>query len=50
MLVHDTLSAAKVELVTREPGRVALYVCGPTVYDVRLPGSTVVGYGHRLRA
>jgi cysteinyl-tRNA synthetase len=34
MLVHDTLSGEKVELVTREPGRVAFYVCGPTVYDV----------------
>ena len=34
MLVHDTLSAEKVELVSREPGKVALYVCGPTVYDV----------------
>ena len=34
MLVHDTLTADKVELVPREPGRVALYICGPTVYDV----------------
>ncbi|MEW6471688.1 MAG: cysteine--tRNA ligase [Actinomycetota bacterium] len=34
MLVHDTLSADKVELVPREPGRIALYICGPTVYDV----------------
>jgi hypothetical protein len=34
MLVHDTLSAEKVELVSREPGKVALYICGPTVYDV----------------
>jgi cysteinyl-tRNA synthetase len=34
MLVHDTLSADKVELVPREPGRIALYICGPTVYAV----------------
>jgi cysteinyl-tRNA synthetase len=34
MLVHDTLRGEKVELVTREPGKVAFYVCGPTVYDV----------------
>ena len=34
MLVHDTLSADKVELVPREPGKIALYICGPTVYDV----------------
>ncbi len=34
MRVHDTLSAAEVELVPREPGRIALYICGPTVYDV----------------
>ena len=34
MLVHDTLSGEKVELVSREPGRIGLYVCGPTVYDM----------------
>ena len=34
MLVHDTLSGDKVELVPREPGKIALYICGPTVYDV----------------
>src|SRR2546421_8280662 len=34
MLVHDTLSADKVALEPREPGRIALYICGPTVYDV----------------
>jgi cysteinyl-tRNA synthetase len=34
MLVHDTLAADKVELIPREPGRIALYICGPTVYDV----------------
>ena len=34
MLVYDTLSAEKVELVPREPGKIALYICGPTVYDV----------------
>ncbi|HLF41299.1 MAG TPA: cysteine--tRNA ligase [Acidimicrobiia bacterium] len=33
MFVHDTLTGAKVELVPREPGRIGLYVCGPTVYD-----------------
>ncbi len=34
MLIYDTLTGEKVELQTREPGRVSLYVCGPTVYDV----------------
>jgi cysteinyl-tRNA synthetase len=34
MQVFDTLSADKVELVPREPGKIALYICGPTVYDV----------------
>src|SRR5438067_7533579 len=34
MLVHDTLSSDKVELVPREPWRIALCICGPTVYDV----------------
>jgi cysteinyl-tRNA synthetase len=32
--VHDTLSREKVELVPRDPGRVSIYVCGPTVYEV----------------
>jgi cysteinyl-tRNA synthetase len=34
MRLHDTLSAGEVDLVPREPGRIALYICGPTVYDV----------------
>ena len=32
--LYDTLARAKVELVPREPGRLSMYVCGPTVYDV----------------
>ncbi|GMU79064.1 MAG: hypothetical protein AMXMBFR46_18570 [Acidimicrobiia bacterium] len=32
--LHDTLVRRKVELTVRDPGRVAMYVCGPTVYDV----------------
>ena len=32
--LFDTLARAKVELVPREAGRVSMYVCGPTVYDV----------------
>ncbi|HSO96775.1 MAG TPA: cysteine--tRNA ligase [Acidimicrobiia bacterium] len=32
--VHDTLHRAKVDLELREPGKVSIYVCGPTVYDV----------------
>jgi cysteinyl-tRNA synthetase len=32
--IFDTLERAKVELVPRDPGRVSVYVCGPTVYDV----------------
>ncbi|ACG73815.1 cysteinyl-tRNA synthetase [Anaeromyxobacter sp. K] len=31
--VHDTLTAQKRELVPLEPGKLRLYVCGPTVYD-----------------
>ena len=31
--VHDTLAGTKRELVPLEPGRIGLYVCGPTVYD-----------------
>jgi cysteinyl-tRNA synthetase len=32
--IHDSLAGADVELTTRVPGRVSMYVCGPTVYDV----------------
>jgi cysteinyl-tRNA synthetase len=32
--LYDTFSREKVELVTRDPGRVSIYVCGPTVYEV----------------
>ncbi len=31
--IHDTLSRELVELTTRVPDRVSMYVCGPTVYD-----------------
>jgi cysteinyl-tRNA synthetase len=33
MRVYNTLSRSKEEFVTREPGKVAMYVCGPTVYN-----------------
>jgi cysteinyl-tRNA synthetase len=32
--IYDTLARDKVELVPRDAGRVSMYVCGPTVYDV----------------
>jgi cysteinyl-tRNA synthetase len=31
--IRDTLLRDTVELTTREPGKVSMYVCGPTVYD-----------------
>lgn len=31
--IHDTLTRGIVDLTTRERGRVAMYVCGPTVYN-----------------
>jgi cysteinyl-tRNA synthetase len=31
--IHDTLTGKKKELVPLEPGKLRLYVCGPTVYD-----------------
>ncbi|MFI5047651.1 MAG: cysteine--tRNA ligase [Acidimicrobiia bacterium] len=31
--IRDTLQRETVELTTREPGKVSIYVCGPTVYD-----------------
>jgi cysteinyl-tRNA synthetase len=32
--IRDTLLRETVELVPREPGKLSIYVCGPTVYDV----------------
>jgi len=32
--IRDTLLRDTVELVPRDPGRLSIYVCGPTVYDV----------------
>jgi cysteinyl-tRNA synthetase len=32
--LHDTLSGQKRPLVPLEPGKIGLYVCGPTVYDL----------------
>jgi cysteinyl-tRNA synthetase len=31
--IRDTILRDTVELTTREPGKVSIYVCGPTVYD-----------------
>jgi len=31
--IHDTLKREKIEFVPRNPSRVTLYVCGPTVYS-----------------
>ena len=32
--IYDTAARAKVDFVPRHPGRVSMYVCGPTPYDV----------------
>ena len=32
--IHDSLAKREVELTTRVPGHVSMYVCGPTVYDL----------------
>src|ERR1700683_4941383 len=32
--LHDTATGHVTELALREPGKVSLYVCGSTVYDV----------------
>ena len=34
MRIHDTMRNQLVELELREPGKVSIYACGPTVYDV----------------
>ncbi len=41
--LHDTASGRVRELELREPGRVSIYVCGPTVYDV-----PHIGHGRQL--
>jgi len=33
LLIYNTLSRKKVKFQTLEPGKVMMYVCGPTVYD-----------------
>jgi cysteinyl-tRNA synthetase len=32
--LHDTATGMVRQLAQRDPGRVSLYVCGPTVYDL----------------
>jgi cysteinyl-tRNA synthetase len=32
MRIYNTLSRAKEEIAPRQPGRVTMYTCGPTVY------------------
>jgi cysteinyl-tRNA synthetase len=32
IVLHDTRSGARVPLQPRDPGRVSIYICGPTVY------------------
>ena len=45
--LHDTFSREKVELVLRDPGRVSIYVCGPTVYEVPHVGHGRAGQSRR---
>ena len=33
IVLHDTLTSEKRELVPLEPGKIRFYACGPTVYD-----------------
>jgi cysteinyl-tRNA synthetase len=41
--LHDTAAGRVVDFQTREPGKVSMYVCGPTVYDV-----PHIGHGRAL--
>ncbi len=41
--LHDTALGSRLELSLREPGRMSMYVCGPTVYD-----HPHVGHGRQL--
>ncbi|MDP8930223.1 MAG: cysteine--tRNA ligase [Actinomycetota bacterium] len=40
LVIYDTLRREKVPFETREPGKAAIYVCGPTVY-----GDALLGHG-----
>ncbi len=40
LVIHDTLRREQVPFETREPGKAAVYVCGPTVY-----GDPHIGHG-----
>ena len=40
VLIHNTLTGAKQELVTIEPGRCGIYCCGPTVYGLTHLGNS----------
>ena len=33
MQIYNTATRRKEELATHEPGKVAMYACGPTVYN-----------------
>ncbi|MBR2054793.1 MAG: cysteine--tRNA ligase, partial [Clostridia bacterium] len=33
MLIYNSKTRKKEELVTLQPGKVGIYACGPTVYD-----------------
>lgn len=33
MKLYNTMTRSKEELIPREPGKIAMYVCGPTVYN-----------------
>ena len=39
--LHDTMSGSKRTLETLEPGKVSLYCCGPTVYDLTHVGKAM---------
>ncbi|CAA9221926.1 MAG: Cysteinyl-tRNA synthetase [uncultured Acidimicrobiales bacterium] len=41
--IHDTARGRLVDLEPRDPGKVSMYVCGPTVYDV-----AHLGHGRHL--
>ena len=49
IVLHDTLTAQKRELVPLEPGKIRFYVCGPTVYDcvARRPRAELRRLGRR---
>lgn len=44
IMVHNTLNNTKMEFKPLEPGKVKMYVCGPTTYNYIHLGNAVLSW------